>query len=83
MKLNRKQLQKLMSYFPKIELSYIKNIHKKVHSDVYLLIPKGLKFFAWFKCWNNKNVCFFLQVDSRSKSINTINNMRHKTGKLQ
>lgn len=72
MKLNRKQLQKLMSYFPKIELSYIKNIHKKVHSDVYLLIPKGLKFFAWFKCWNNKNICFFMQVDPRTKSINTI-----------
>jgi hypothetical protein len=72
MKLNTKQMQQLMSYFPKIELSYIKNIHKKVHSDVYLIIPKGLKFFAWFKCWNNQNVCFFMQVDPRTKSIKNI-----------
>jgi len=73
MKLTRQEQHNLLSFFPKIELSYIKNIHKKVHSDVYLLIPKGYKFFAWFKCWNNKNVCFIMQVDSRTKSISKIN----------
>ena len=73
MKLTRQDQHNLLSFFPKIELSYIKNIHKKVHSDVYLIIPKGYKFFAWFKCWNNENVCFIMQVDSRTKSISQIN----------
>tara|TARA_Y100000591_G_C21800027_1_gene681544 strand:+ start:420 stop:1361 length:942 start_codon:yes stop_codon:yes gene_type:complete len=72
MKLTRKNQQKLLSFFPPIELSYIKNIHKKVHSDMYLIIPKGYKFFAWFKCWNNQNVCFIMQVDTRTKSISSI-----------
>ena len=69
---NRQQKNNLMSFFPKLELSYIKNIHKKVHSDLYLIIPKGNKFFAWFKCWNNKNICILLQVDSRNKTISDI-----------
>ena len=47
--------------FPKIELSYEKNIHKKVQNDIYLTIPKGPKFFAWFKTYKNKNCCFFLK----------------------
>ena len=66
MKLNWNQKKKLISFFPKIELTYIKNIHKKIYSDVYLLIPKGQKFFAWFKCWNNKNVCFFFKLKNKT-----------------
>ena len=72
MRLNYKQQQTLLSYFPSIELSYIKNIHKKVYSDVYLIIPKGYKYFAWFKCWNRQNICIVMQVDSRTKKISNI-----------
>ena len=72
MKLNQHCQQNLISIFPKIELSYIKNIHKKVHSDMYLIIPKGYKYFAWFKCWNNQNLCIILKVDTRSKTISNI-----------
>lgn len=72
MNFNRQQKNNLISFFPKLELSYIKNIHKKVPSDIYLVIPKGRKYFAWFKCWNNQNICFFLQLDNRSKMIEDI-----------
>lgn len=72
MKLSYAQEDKLISFFPSLELSYIKNIHKKVLSDLYLIIPKGQKYFAWFKCWNNKNLCFIMKVDYRSKQISSI-----------
>ena len=67
--MNYNQKKNIMSSFPKLELSYIKNIHKKVYSDLCLLIPKGIKYFAWFKSWNNKNTCFLLSIDSRNKQI--------------
>ena len=73
MYLSRQHKVKLLSFFPNLELSYIKNIHKKVLSDIYLTIPKGQKFFAWFKCWNNKNVCFLLKIDSKTKNILDVN----------
>ena len=72
MKLKYNEKTKLISFLPKLELSYIKNIHKKVYSDLCLLIPKGQKCFAWFKCWNNKNTCFILNIDNRSRRINDI-----------
>ena len=50
MKLTRRDLSTLLKGFPNIELSYEKNIHKKVpSSNIYLTIPKGRKYFAWFK----------------------------------
>jgi hypothetical protein len=73
MKLTRQHKIKLLSFFPKLELSYIKNIHKKVLSDIYLTIPKGYKFFAWFKCWNKQNICFLMKIDSKTKKILDIN----------
>ncbi len=72
MRLNYNQKKNLIGFLPKLELSYIKNIHKKVCSDVCLLIPKGQKYIAWFKCWNNKNTCFILNIDNRSKRINDV-----------
>ena len=50
MKLTRRDLSTLLKGFPNIELSYEKNIHKKVPSyNIYLTIPKGRKYFGWFK----------------------------------
>ena len=73
MHLSRQHKIKLLSFFPNLELSYIKNIHKKVQSDIYLTIPKGQKYFAWFKCWNRRNVCFLLKIDSKTKNILDVN----------
>ena len=73
MKLTRRDLSTLLKGFPNIELSYEKNIHKKVHSsNIYLTIPKGRKYFAWFKYWNKHSVCFFLELDRYKKNIQTI-----------
>ena len=39
----------LLNNFPRIELSYEKNVYKKAQSaDIYLSIPKGKKYFLWF-----------------------------------
>ena len=50
--LNRQEQNRILKDFPNIELSYEKNIHKKVpSSNIYLTIPKGKKYFVWFKNW--------------------------------
>ena len=57
----------LLSKFPKIELSYEKRIHKNVHNDYAISIPKGSKFFAWFKNYKGKNHCFFLKLIKKKR----------------
>ncbi len=49
--------------FPKIELFYDKILHRKVHSDLYILIPGGIKVFAWFTYYKNKNICVFMHLN--------------------
>ncbi len=73
MKLSRHDLSILMKDFPNVELSYEKNIHKTVpSSNIYLTIPKGKKYFAWFRNWKKYNICFFMELDKRRKNIQTI-----------
>ena len=63
MKLNYREQEKFLEIFPNIELSYEKRIHKKIHStDFCLTIPKGLKYFAWFRRFKGENICCFLQL---------------------
>jgi hypothetical protein len=57
----------LLFNFPKIELSYEKKIHKNVHNDFAISIPKGAKYFAWFKNFKGKNHCFFLKLFKRKR----------------
>lgn len=61
--LSTNEMEKLLVRFPKIELSYDKLIHKKVHSDFYQAIPYGKKYFAWFTWHKDENVCVFLETD--------------------
>tara|TARA_A100001035_G_scaffold87077_2_gene67652 strand:- start:2141 stop:3070 length:930 start_codon:yes stop_codon:yes gene_type:complete len=49
--------------FPKIELFYDKILHRKVHADLYILIPSGIKAFAWFTYYKNKNICVFMHLN--------------------
>ena len=51
------------SRFPKIELSYEKLLHNKVHSDLYLAIPIGDKVYIWFTYFKNKDVCVLLTIN--------------------
>lgn len=67
----KKETQKmLIRRFPKIELSYNKNIYKKVHADYYMLIPKGPKVFLWFTYIHKKNVCLLVRLDYKGEIIN-------------
>ena len=72
MKLTTKEQIDLLKQFPKLELSYEKKLHKKVQSDICLSIPKGKKYFAWFKTYKRNNYCFLLQIDKRHNSIENI-----------
>ena len=73
MNLTRHELSSLLKDFPNIELSYEKNIHKTVpSSNIYLTIPKGKKYFAWFRNWKKYNICFFMELDNHRKNIQTI-----------
>tara|TARA_Y100000022_G_scaffold185163_1_gene180748 strand:- start:360 stop:1310 length:951 start_codon:yes stop_codon:yes gene_type:complete len=73
MRLSYNEKTNILKCFPHLELSYEKKLHKKVQTDIYLTIPKGKKFFAWFKNYNNKNLCFLLEIDRRYNSIENIN----------
>jgi hypothetical protein len=73
MKLSRQDLSTLMQGFPNIELSYEKIIHKTVpSSNIYLTIPQGRKYFAWFRNWKKHSMCFFFELDGKSKSIQRV-----------
>jgi len=56
--------------FPKIELSYETILHKKVQSDLYMLIPTGIKVFAWFTYYKNRNLCVILHLNKHNNIIN-------------
>ena len=49
--------------FPKIELSYDNILHKKVQSDLYMLIPVGNKVFVWFTYYKNQNLCVIMHLN--------------------
>jgi hypothetical protein len=61
----------ILRNFPStIKFSYERRTHKKVLSDLYVIIPKGKKYFAWFTHRNRKNICFFLEVGYQNKIMN-------------
>jgi len=63
MKLSYQEQNNFLENFPNIELSYEKRMHKKIHStDFCITIPKGLKYFAWFRTYKGQMVCSFLQL---------------------
>ena len=72
MKLTYYEQEKLLKDFPNLELSYEKKIHKKVQTDICLTIPKGKKYFAWFKTFKKNDLCFLLNIDRRQNSIEEI-----------
>ena len=63
--------EKILNEFPVTELSYEKNIYKKVHhTNMYLIIPKGEKGFAWFRQYKGKPVCIIMNIENRTKIKN-------------
>lgn len=73
MKLTHIDKQNILKSFPPVELSYEKITHKKVYcSNIYLTIPKGQKYFAWFTNFKRKSVCFLFHLDRFNKRIQNI-----------
>jgi len=61
----------ILENFPSnIKFSYEKSTHKKVLSDIYVIIPKGKKYFVWFTHRNRKNICIFLEIGYQNKIMN-------------
>jgi hypothetical protein len=73
MRLNSNDAKFIMQEFPNIKLSYVKSIHKKVSSaNLFLAIPKGIKFFAWFRNFKQNSVCVFLEIDQMRRGIKNL-----------
>ena len=71
LKLSERDIQNVLKELPKVELSYEKYPHKKVHNaDFIFAIPEGKKCFAWFSTYKNKNVCYILQTSENKKICN-------------
>lgn len=63
----------LLETFPRIELSYEKKTHKKVRSSSFCLtIPRGPKYFAWFRQSQGVPMCFLLCVNIYKKEITKV-----------
>lgn len=71
---SRNDAQKILRNFPEIKLSYVKNVHKKVTrtANIYIAIPKGKKYFIWFRTYKGTPHCFLLEIDSYKKGIRSI-----------
>jgi hypothetical protein len=67
--LSEKEKEYVLSFFPKIKLSYENISHKKIQSDVYIAIPFGVKSFVWITIFNDKNVCFVLELSDNKEQI--------------
>lgn len=53
----------LYKRFPNVELSYENTCYKKVHNaDMYLAVPSKNKSFAWFTYFQDKSVCFIINI---------------------
>jgi len=68
--LSHHEQEMLIKSFPhEIKFSYEKSTHKKVLSDIYVIIPKGRKYFVWFTHHDRKNICLFLEICNRTHNI--------------
>lgn len=65
--LNATEQRNIMHRFPSLKLSYDKQIHKKVYTDkdIFMVVPYGVKFLAWFTYYQNRNVCFLIELTSK------------------
>ena len=74
---NTNNNEDILKQFPKIKFSYESKPYKKVsqnnklqidsdsNKEIYFIIPKGKKYFAWFK----NNECLFLELDAQRKIV--------------
>jgi len=68
MKLTTNDETNLLQRLPNLKLSY-ENIHKKVFSDLYFIIPKGKKHLVWFTYIKDRKVCVFIEINPGSNKL--------------
>ena len=70
MLLTHQEKELILSTFPNIKLSYENIIYKKVsNADYFVAIPKGIKCFAYFINYNNKPVCFIMELTNNKQVV--------------
>ncbi len=70
--LTQSEKETILREFPNIKLSYENIIYKKVYNSDYIVaIPEGKKCFAWFTTFNDKMVCFIMEL-TNNKQISDI-----------
>jgi len=70
MLLTHEEKELILSDFPNIKLSYENVIYKKVsNADYFLAIPKGSKCFAYFTNYNNRPVCFIMELTYKKQIV--------------
>ena len=58
--------------FPKFKFPYEKILHKKINTKniIYFTIPKGKKYYVWFKKYGRYNHCYLLEIErNRIKDV--------------
>ena len=55
--------------FPKIEICYERILHRKIHTDLYTLIPIGIKVYVWFTYYKNTDLCVILHLNKYNHII--------------
>ena len=70
--LTQSEKETILREFPNIKLSYENIIYKKVYNSDYIVaIPEGKKCFAWFTTFNDKMICFIMEL-TNNKQISDI-----------
>lgn len=70
--LTQSEKETILREFPNIKLSYETIIYKKVYNSDYIVaIPEGKKCFAWFTSFNDKMICFIMEL-TNNKQISDI-----------
>tara|TARA_B100001250_G_scaffold407372_1_gene428014 strand:- start:254 stop:1273 length:1020 start_codon:yes stop_codon:yes gene_type:complete len=70
--LNNNKYKSVLYRFPKLELPYEHMTHKIVRGDIYIAIPKGQKYFAWYTYYKNKNTLFLININYKTGAIQNI-----------
>ena len=74
MKITNFDKKNIINKFPNIKPFYEKNLHKKVNklTNLYVIIPKGRKYFVWFTKYKGSNVCMLLLYNKKTRRIDEI-----------
>jgi hypothetical protein len=68
MMLSQNDKEGILADFPNIKLSYENIIYKKVsQSDNIIAIPEGIKCFAWFTIFKERNICLIMELSGNKQ----------------